>query len=74
MKLNTPCTLALFLMSLFAGVIIISIDVDTNVTALNTVIAPLVCLGDKIVPAQEYRGPQDLADPMVLTFARVGPT
>jgi hypothetical protein len=62
MKLTAPYILALFLMSLFAGVIIISIGVGTEVTALNTVMAPLVCPGDTIIPAWEYRGPQDLAD------------
>jgi len=59
MKLTVPYILALFLMSLFVGVIIISIGVGTDVTALNTVMAPLVCPGDKIVPAWEYRGPLD---------------
>jgi len=62
MKLTIPYILALFLMSLFAGVIIISIGVGTDVTGLNTVMAPLVCPGDKIIPVWEYRGPQDLAD------------
>jgi len=62
MKLTTPYILALFLMSLFVGVIIISIGIGSDVTALNTVMAPLVCPGDKIIPVWEYSGPQDLAD------------
>ena len=57
MKLIVPYILALFLMSLFAGIIIISIGFGTEFTPINTVMAPLVCPGDRIIPAWEYRGP-----------------
>lgn len=59
MKLTLPYILALFLMSLFVGIIIISIGIGTDVTALNTVMAPLVCPGDRIIPVWEYRGSLD---------------
>ena len=59
MKLTVPYIIALFLMSLFAGVIIISIGFGTEFTPINTVMAPLVCPGDKIIPVWEYRGPLD---------------
>jgi hypothetical protein len=59
MKLTVPYILALFLMSLFVGVIIISIGVGTDFTPINTVMAPLVCPGDKIIPVWEYRGSLD---------------
>lgn len=62
MKLNAPSILALFLMSLFAGIIIISIGFGTEFTPINTVMAPLVCPGDKIIPVWEYRSPLDLAN------------
>jgi len=59
MKLTAPYILAVFLMSLFAGVIIISIGFGTDFTPLNTVMAPLVCPGDKIIPVWKYRGSLD---------------
>jgi len=59
MKLTVPNVLALFLMALFAGVIIISIGIGTEFTSINTVMSPLVCPGDKIIPVWEYRGPLD---------------
>jgi len=49
-------------MSLFAGIVILSIGVGTDITSLNTAMAPLVCPGYKIIPAWRYDGPQDLAD------------
>ena len=62
MKLKKEFIIGLFVMSLFAGVIIISIGFGTEFTPINTFMAPLVCPGDKIIPVWEYRGPQDLAD------------
>ena len=59
MKLNAAFILALFLMSLFAGIIIISIGIGSAFTPINTVMAPLVCPGDKIIPVWEYRGSLD---------------
>lgn len=50
----------LVVVSLFIGIVIISIGVGTEFTALNTVMSPLVCPGDVIVPAWEYRGPLEL--------------
>jgi len=47
------------MMSLFVGIIIISIGLGTEFTFLNTVMAPLVCPGDKIVPVWKYDGPLD---------------
>jgi len=62
MKLTKEIVIGLFIMSLFAGIVIISIGFGSEFTFLNTVMSPLVCPGDKILPAWEYRGPQDLAD------------
>jgi len=59
MKLDKAFIAGLFVMSLFAGIIIISIGFGTAFTPINTVMAPLVCPGDKIIPAWEYRGPLD---------------
>jgi len=59
MKFDKTFILGLFVASLFVGIIIISIGIGTDVTALNTVMAPLVCPGDRIVPAWEYHGPLD---------------
>jgi hypothetical protein len=56
MKLDINFILGLIVVSLFVGVIIISIGVGSEFTILNTVMAPLVCPGDKIVPAWEYDG------------------
>lgn len=57
MKRTVSYILNLFLISLFAGIIVISIGIGTGVTGLNTVMAPLVCPGDKIVPVWKYEGP-----------------
>ena len=57
MKLNASYIPALFLTSLFVGIIIISIGFGTEFTPINMVMAPLVCPGDKIIPVWEYRGP-----------------
>lgn len=59
MKLNKELILGLLVVSLFVGIIIISIGLGTDVTAINTVMAPLVCPGDKIVPVWKYDGPLD---------------
>lgn len=59
MKLTVPYILALFLMCLFAGIVIISIGFGTEFTPINTVMAPLVCPGDRIIPVWEYEGPLD---------------
>lgn len=50
------------ILGLLAGIVIISIEVGSDATGLNTVMSPLVCPGDKIVPAWKYHGPLDLAD------------
>jgi len=60
MKLNLSFILGLFVMSLFVGIVIISIGVGTDFTPLNTVMAPLVCPGDKIIPAWKYEGSLDI--------------
>jgi hypothetical protein len=46
---------------LFTGTIVISIGVGSQFTSLNTVMSPLVCPGDDIVPAWKYRGRPALA-------------
>jgi hypothetical protein len=47
--------------ALFTGTIVVSIGIGTELTAINTVMSPLVCPGDRIVPAWEYRGRPQLA-------------
>lgn len=59
MKLDTAFILGLLVVSLFAGIIIISIGLGTEFTFINTVMSPLVCPGDRIVPVWEYDGPLD---------------
>jgi len=59
MKLDKAFILGLLVMSLFAGIVIISIGIGTAFTPINTVMAPLVCPGDRIVPVWEYEGPLD---------------
>jgi hypothetical protein len=59
MKLDLRFILGLLVVSLFVGIIIISIGFGTEFTFLNTVMSPLVCPGSKIVPAWEYDGPLD---------------
>ena len=59
MKLDKAFILGLLVVSLFTGIIIISIGFGTEFTFLNTIMSPLVCPGDKIVPAWEYDGPLD---------------
>ena len=67
MKLNRNTIIGLLVASLFAGIVIISIGVGTDVTALNTVMAPLVCPGDKIIPAWKYDGPLEISGPDLRT-------
>jgi hypothetical protein len=55
-KLLPLRVLAVFAVALFTGVIVISIGVGTEATPINTVMSPLVCPGDDIVPAWTYRG------------------
>ncbi|MEP6896759.1 MAG: hypothetical protein ABI986_14240 [Chloroflexota bacterium] len=62
MKLDKIFILGLLVMSLFVGIIIISIGFGSEFTLLNTIMSPLVCPGDKIIPAWEYGGPYDLVD------------
>jgi hypothetical protein len=45
----------------FTGTLILSIGVGSEVTQLNTVMSPLVCPGDVIVPAWKYKGRPPLA-------------
>ena len=59
MKLDFAYVLGLLVVSLFAGIIIISIGLGTEFTFLNTIMSPLVCPGDKIIPVWEYEGPLD---------------
>ena len=59
MKLDKAFILGLLVVSLFTGIIIISIGFGSEFTFLNTVMSPLVCPGDKIVPAWKYDGPLD---------------
>jgi hypothetical protein len=59
LKLDKTFLLGLLVVSLFAGIVIISIGLGTEFTFLNTVMSPLVCPGDRIVPAWEYDGPLD---------------
>jgi len=47
---------------LFTGTIVVSIGVGSELTSINTVMSPLVCPGDDIVPAWKYRGRPALAD------------
>lgn len=47
---------------LFTGTIVVSIGIGTELTSLNTVMSPLVCPGDDIVPAWQYRGRPQLAN------------
>jgi len=47
--------------SFFAGVVVVSIGAGSALTSLNTIMSPLVCPGEVIVPAWEYRGPRKLA-------------
>ncbi|MEP7137544.1 MAG: hypothetical protein ABI904_21685 [Chloroflexota bacterium] len=60
MKLDKAFIIGLLVVSLFVGIIIISIGFGTDFTPINTIMSPLVCPGDKIVPAWEYAGPLDL--------------
>jgi hypothetical protein len=60
MKIDKSFLLGLLVVSLFVGIIIISIGFGTEFTFLNTAMSPLVCPGDKIVPAWEYDGRLDL--------------
>ena len=60
MKLDKAFILGLLAVSLFVGIIIISIGFGSEFTFINTVMSPLVCPGDKIVPAWEYDGPLDI--------------
>ena len=46
---------------LFTGAIVVSIGIGSEVTSINTVLSPLVCPGDDIVPAWQYRGRPQLA-------------
>lgn len=57
MKIDKGFILGLLVVSLFVGVVIISIGFGTEFTFINTVMSPLVCPGDKIVPAWKYDGP-----------------
>ena len=59
MKLDKNFILGLLVVSLFTGIVIISIGFGTEFTFLNTVMSPLVCPGDRIVPVWEYDGPLD---------------
>ena len=59
MKLDKAFILGLLVVSLFTGIIIIPIGFGSEFTFLNTVMSPLVCPGEKIVPAWEYDGPLD---------------
>jgi hypothetical protein len=59
MKLDLSFILGLLVVSLFTGIIIISIGFGTEFTFLNTMMSPLVCPGDKIVPVWKYDGPLD---------------
>lgn len=62
MKLNRINLFLLFIWSIFMGITGVSIGFGTEFTPINTVMAPLVCPGNKIIPVWEYRGPQQLAD------------
>src|SRR5512138_2967127 len=59
MKLNLEFILGLLVVSLFVGIIIISIGLGSEFTFINTSMSPLVCPGDVIVPVWKYNGPLD---------------
>lgn len=59
MKLDKAFLLGLWVVSLFVGVVIISIGFGTEFTFINTAMSPLVCPGDTIVPVWKYDGPLD---------------
>jgi hypothetical protein len=46
---------------LFTGVVPISIGIGSEWTAVNTVMSPLVCPGDAIVPVWKYKRPTQFA-------------
>jgi hypothetical protein len=55
MKLNVSTVLILFVFSLFCGIMIISIGMGNEFTAINKVMGPLVCNGGvKLEAAWEY--------------------
>lgn len=53
--------LALLAASLFSGIVVISIGVGSEFTAINTVMSPLVCPGDVIIPVWTYKRPRQFA-------------
>jgi hypothetical protein len=53
---------AVFAVGLFTGTLVISIGVGSEFTGINTMMSPLVCPGDTIVPAWKYHGRPSLAD------------
>ncbi len=54
MKSQILIFLGALVIGLFTGIIPISIGAGSAFTSINTVMAPLVCSGDEIVPAWEY--------------------
>jgi hypothetical protein len=61
-KLLLACAAGVLISALFTGTVVISIGVGSELTSVNTVMSPLVCPGDEIVPAWQYRGYPKLAD------------
>jgi hypothetical protein len=62
MKLKLLIVVGVFLGALFTGTIVISIGIGSMATSLNTVMSPLVCPGDDIVPAWKYHDNPRLVD------------
>ena len=54
MKLNISIIVILLFFSLFCGVFIISLGIGSEFTAVNTIMSPLVCGGDKMEVAWQY--------------------
>jgi hypothetical protein len=47
--------------SFFMGTVAVSIGAGSDLTALNTIMSPLVCPGHVIVASWDYRGPHHLS-------------
>jgi hypothetical protein len=62
MKRTIGIAAGVLIAGLFTGVVVISIGLGSEFTSINTVMSPLVCPGDDLVPAWRYRGRPKLAD------------
>ena len=54
MKLNPSILLISLVFSLFSGIMVISLGVGAEFTAINKIMAPLICGGGKLEATWEY--------------------